>query len=152
VNINKYGVGKRKSMVDTRGKTHSYKDKFYFKVGEITQLIDAVGQDDLMYYQFNMPIEREEYEKYRQRGIPIPESRLGFSVMCQCGSEVVYANDPNCPEWMLGKLICKSLAMFGVHQTSMVISDGKIKLPKYIEQDKLLLDSDMEKLWGKKDK
>ena len=137
-NILKHGVGQLNDVVDHNGIRRVRQDKLLFKVGENTMLIDCVYDESHLLYQNQMPIEKAEYEQYRKNGQKIPSHRLGANVLCSCGSTGVLILDPNAPlEWQ-NKLICENVARFGIHQTGMDLKDGKMKLPKELEQDYMM--------------
>lgn len=141
--IVKNPVGQVNRATTHKGKTVVRENKLIFKAGEELGLFDVVYDDIHFLYQNLMPISREEYEFYRNHKTGIPVERQGPLIMCTCGSEGVLVLDSKAPlEWQ-NKLICKNVVMFGIHQTSMLMSDGKIKLPKKLEQDHLLTDGEV---------
>ena len=141
-NILKHGVGQLNDVIDHKGIRRVRADKLLFKVGENTMLIDCVYDESHLLYQNQMPIEKDEYERYRKGGTKIPANRLGANVMCSCGAAGVLIVDPNAPlEWQ-NKLICENVARFGIHQTAMVVSDGKMKLPEKLEQDFIMTENE----------
>lgn len=146
---NKFKVGQVNECVDWEGKKHYRGEKLLVMLGENNIVdIEQVYDPDHFIFQFRKPITREEYESYRKAGVPIPQNRLGSSIMCSCGAQGVVCIDPKAPKEMFDKAICKSLMEFGIHQTSFIRDGNTIRLPKQIEQDKLMLDSDLEKLYG----
>lgn len=150
-NILKHGVGQLNKVVDLKGKTQIRQEKLFVMVGENNiQLVEQVYDPDHFLYQRDMPITKSEYEYYRTHG-GVPKERLGNNVLCTCGGEGVIITDPSAPSNIVGKLMCQNVAQFGIHQTGMIIKDGKMSLPSAIAQDKLLTDAEMEKLWGKKE-
>lgn len=150
--ISKYGVGQLNQITDHKGKKHFRGEKLLFMLGENNiQEVEQVYDPDHFIFQNVKPITKKEYEYYRNLGLPIPQNRLGVMCLCDCGSEAVMILSPDAPKEWMNKLICKNFAMYGIHQTSMDIKDGIMKLPKQLEQDHLMLDSDLERLYGKKE-
>lgn len=147
-NINKHGVGQVNYVTDHEGKTRYRQDKLLFMVGEVIQLIECVYDPDHILYQHRMPISKEEYQNYQRSKTGIPIERQGPNVMCSCGVEGVLILDPKAPAEWQNKILCKSVAQFGIHQTSFKIVNNKATLPKHIEQDKIMTDNDMKKLFG----
>ena len=150
MSILKYGVGQQNEAIDHKGIKRFRQDKLIYVVGETTGLFDIVYDPDHFLYQNLMPVTKAEYDVYRDAGKTVPLSRQGELVMCTCGAPGVIILDTKAPLDWQNKLICKNVAMFNIHQTSMVLKEGQMKLPGILEQDYLLSDVEIERTMKEK--
>jgi len=109
-------------------------------LGEQMVMLPQVPEQDHFLYQNTLPITQEQLvEKYN--GI-LPKHLRGANVMCTCGSDaVIIINGPYINHW-----ICRAFIQLGKHQTSFKIVDGEIQLDKKTKDERLMGDSDMNKL------
>jgi hypothetical protein len=144
-NYNKWGVGQINQARDLNGKLIYRANKLFMMVGETIQEVDCVYDPEHFLYQNVMPVTKVEYENYQKTIGYIPRERLGNHGMCTCGAEAVIILDPNAPPDWNGKAICRSVAQFGIHQTDMIIKDGKATLPDKIAQDKIMTQAEYDR-------
>lgn len=121
-------------------------DKVLFQIGEQIMLIDCLNEDEHFIFQWRKPLNKEEYNRIKQKYGYMPKELLGDSALCSCGSSAVLClSSPYPNDEKLNKICCKSLLQFGFHQTSFQIKDGRLILNRQ-QQENLLLDpSEVEK-------
>jgi len=145
-------VGQVNEVIDHFGRRQVRRDKLLYTIGENNiQLVDVLYDPDHLIFQALMPITKEEYEQYRQAGKGIPKERLGNLCQCTCGSPAYLCIDPKAPKEWQSKLVCGAILQYGIHMTSFKIVDNKATLPESIAQDRLLLDSDLRRLYKNED-
>lgn len=148
-NINKWGVGQLNEAELPDGRKVYRADKILYKVGEQEVLAECAYDSDHFIFENKRLITKVEYERYKNTLGYIPLDRLGVISSCSCGSEAVLVIDAKAPDEIRNKLVCASVLKFGKHQTSFKIRDGRLILDKITAADSLMMDSDLDRLYGK---
>jgi hypothetical protein len=127
-NINKYGVGRLMKAQLPNGKWVERQDQLLYKttmeINDGITFLRCVPDDDHFLFQVHTPVpESELIGKY---GGTLPLYMRGPLIRCTCGADAIVFVDGPYTNW----LCCRHFAMFGNHQTSEKIVDGKMILSK----------------------
>lgn len=124
------------------GKTYERAEWVFILENEHIAMAKTVYDPDHFIYQRHMP--QTETDMLRKYPTGLPVALRGPVVMCTCGAMgVKMLEGPHA-----GLILCKSVALFGKHQTSFKVKDGELILDKKTADGVMLTDAEMQKnLW-----
>lgn len=138
--INKMGVGQLNKAYDKyNGKTYERAEFLFILKDDKIEMVKPAYDPDHFIYQRHMP-QTENEVRTKWLGI-LPEHLRGPVLMCTCGAQgVVMLDGP-----YSGLALCKSVAMYGKHQTSFKMRDGELILDRRTADTVMLTDAEMLK-------